>query len=625
MGGDGRGEARTRSGIHGSAEWTILEGLHRQSSHLLDIKHEISKCVNRKSKRKRKQQLQDMNDWRQLNIQMREALSRPDYSILMDLDREANETSSANVAKAKTILESFCHCLEPLVNTKMIESCLLQSAAYPKLTTLIACLESPNGPEQPFELVSKDASTSALFIIEPGDGVRRTEKCMAKFNSFIQRLQLSGASLGELTRLFSPEPAPAKPPSQNYQGFGQRFCQQATCALRVIFSSISNCKSEHKRSHSVLLQLPSWQDVVSAEEPSISHALRLFLNDCSTSLWQETQVLTTATLTPLQRFKLGYTTQLFGFLYRKSLAIKFVMGLLLSLESGLAIKTWDSLWIRFLSKDGIGELRDLLYVLYEVADEVDLADLKLSLYPKVQCDSRRRVWIAVIDTGIDMNSVLIQGICADERRLIRPEYCRSWIGGENDFYDDVGYGTSCAYLAYMAAPDADIYVAKVFSDNLRQAIIWALDVWKVDIILMSFGLRPPTNPNQKDKWLNVHRDINNVINNAGYRIIFAAVSNGGLNEPCFFSAICRNVICVYASDGKGNDGGINPKGEMDENFMTLGVAVELIAYGEFVYKSGTSYATPIAAGIAASFLHIAQNLTMLFEEAKQDIRRCDVM
>lgn len=125
--------------------------------------------------------------------------------------------------------------------------------------------------------------------------------------------------------------------------------------------------------------------------------------------------------------------------------------------------------------------------------------------------------------------------------------------------------------------------------------------------------------------MKIRTSIRDAIDDAGHRIIFAAASNGGLNEPRSFPATCRNAICVHASDGQGNDGRINPAVETDENFMTLGVAIELVEDGKLVYKSGTSFATPIAAGIAASILGIAQRTAKLSDSVKRDLKRCDGM
>jgi hypothetical protein len=142
---------------------------------------------------------------------------------------------------------------------------------------------------------------------------------------------------------------------------------------------------------------------------------------------------------------------------------------------------------------------------------------------------------------------------------------------------------------------------------------------------MSFGLRPPASLEEKDKFLEIRGDIEDAIDKAGHRIIFAAASNSGKNQPRAFPATCRKVICVHASDGKGEDGGINPEPEPDENFMTLGIAVELLEKGKSVYKSGTSFATPIAAGIAANVLAIAARRTELSNRVKQELKKCDGM
>jgi hypothetical protein len=71
--------------------------------------------------------------------------------------------------------------------------------------------------------------------------------------------------------------------------------------------------------------------------------------------------------------------QLFGALDRKALAIKLVLGLLVSLESGYAIPTWDPQRIFFLSlKDGTDEIRNKPYVL---CDRIDDANRELLTLP----------------------------------------------------------------------------------------------------------------------------------------------------------------------------------------------------------------------------------------------------
>lgn len=128
-----------------------------------------------------------------------------------------------------------------------------------------------------------------------------------------------------------------------------------------------------------------------------------------------------------------------------------------------------------------------------------------------------------------------------------------------------------------------------------QAIDWALDE-KVDIISMSFGFE------------NENEAIDEAIDRAfkADKLIFAAASNEGGNKRRSRLGRSPSVICVHACDGKGNKGGMSPSPlRRKENFATLGVAVKSRWKGKTVYKSGTSFATPMAAAIAANVLEFA--------------------
>jgi subtilisin family serine protease len=92
------------------------------------------------------------------------------------------------------------------------------------------------------------------------------------------------------------------------------------------------------------------------------------------------------------------------------------------------------------------------------------------------------------------------------------------------------------------------------------------------------------------------------------RIIFAAASNSGGNSGRAYPASLPGVMCVHATDGYGNQALFNPSKEKgDDNFATLGVAIESRWENKTVIKSGTSFATPVAAGIAANVLQFAKN------------------
>lgn len=119
-------------------------------------------------------------------------------------------------------------------------------------------------------------------------------------------------------------------------------------------------------------------------------------------------------------------------------------------------------------------------------------------------------------------------------------------------------------------------------------------------------------------------------------IMFAAASNKGRNYPVPFPARRSEVLCIYATNGKGYAYNGNPAlGTTDCHFATLGVAVKS-AWPEHLlgdYPSdrsgerrttGTSFATPIVAGIAAHILDFAR-VQEIDEESYRMLRSRDGM
>lgn len=130
-----------------------------------------------------------------------------------------------------------------------------------------------------------------------------------------------------------------------------------------------------------------------------------------------------------------------------------------------------------------------------------------------------------------------------------------------------------------------------------QAINWAIEEVRVDIINMSFGSTT------------INQDIEMAIQKArdtkpNPTIMFAAASNSGLNIHRTFPASDMNVIGIHSLDGYGNDnGGLNPPILTHrDNFGTLGLGIEMLWEGVSEFKSGSSYATPIGAAVAANLL-----------------------
>ncbi|OPB42086.1 hypothetical protein A0O28_0032030 [Trichoderma guizhouense] len=226
-----------------------------------------------------------------------------------------------------------------------------------------------------------------------------------------------------------------------------------------------------------------------------------------------------------------------------------------------------------------------------------------------------RVRIAVLDTGINTNDKMIRSATS------RIKGRRSWVGSIEDTY---GHGTHVTRLLLQMAPAAEIFIAKI-SDcktvepenmtRIAQAIDWAVEECKVDIISMSFGFQTKS------------KDIDDAIERAfrADKLMFAAASNEGGNKPRSRPGRNKKVICIHACDGKGNKGDMNPSPVRGYNFTTLGVAVKSTWNKQVVYKSGTSFATPVAAAFAADILEFANFRCELSEEDRKLLYKRDGM
>jgi hypothetical protein len=115
-------------------------------------------------------------------------------------------------------------------------------------------------------------------------------------------------------------------------------------------------------------------------------------------------------------------------------------------------------------------------------------------------------------------------------------------------------------------------------------------------------------------------DIDNAIHEAAKAniSIFCAAANAGGNKPRAYPARKNGILCIHASDGVGNDGGISPTPQRNcYNFTTLGISIPSQWKKKKVFISGTSYATPIAAALAADVLEFARHKCNL-EEYQQE-------
>ncbi|EFW99001.1 lipid acyl hydrolase [Grosmannia clavigera kw1407] len=242
-------------------------------------------------------------------------------------------------------------------------------------------------------------------------------------------------------------------------------------------------------------------------------------------------------------------------------------------------------------------------------------ELITQLFPAVNEDelqqrrrnNDRRVKIAILDSGLDAQHKDIIRLSQDDDGKSKIRDVKDWTTSSVGTSDSIGHGTYCAALLLEVAPNADLYVAKVFDSStadeetptrVSEAITYAVETWKVDIIAMAFGFQKR------------HEDILQAVRLAYDRgvIMLAAASNdGALEERPAFPARLDQVICVNSADGLGSSSAFNPQPSIaEDNFTILGEKVESAKVGSHrVRKSGTSVATMIAAGVAALVLELS--------------------
>ncbi|EHK22937.1 uncharacterized protein TRIVIDRAFT_213012 [Trichoderma virens Gv29-8] len=242
------------------------------------------------------------------------------------------------------------------------------------------------------------------------------------------------------------------------------------------------------------------------------------------------------------------------------------------------------------------------------------------------------VKIAILDTGIDRDHDSFEA---------REENIKAKVNFYNNMQKNIpdlnGHGTFTASLILDYAPDAELYIAKIADKEnatpnakiVVDAINHAIDCWNVDIISLSFGW-PSTEFEGYD-------DLEDAIDRAyGKKIlIFAAASNSGARLGRAYPASSSQVICVHSTNTSGTPSDFSPTAEPNNlNFATVGESIEsawpmllchdLATPQRYVKsRSGTSYATPIMAGIAAFLLQYSR--LHLSERASSALKRKEKM
>ncbi|KAF2193739.1 subtilisin-like protein, partial [Zopfia rhizophila CBS 207.26] len=216
------------------------------------------------------------------------------------------------------------------------------------------------------------------------------------------------------------------------------------------------------------------------------------------------------------------------------------------------------------------------------------------------------VRIAVLDTGVEKST-----------RRNTPEFIqehgsrikggKAFLGNEQAPWskDLNGHGTHVTGLLLKVAPRTEIYVARILRGgeetidpaNVEEALKYCIDEWNIDIITMSFGFNKDQ-PNIKAQLKRAYdKDI----------LVFSAASNDRASKPINIAWPARSptVSCVFSANGEGGNSRFNPPARRGLNFCDIwggkkegGTSTK--------HRSGTSFATPIAAAIAALVLEFAR-------------------
>ncbi|KAK6359884.1 hypothetical protein TWF696_001013 [Orbilia brochopaga] len=243
---------------------------------------------------------------------------------------------------------------------------------------------------------------------------------------------------------------------------------------------------------------------------------------------------------------------------------------------------------------------------------------------RVESDRRRKnisktIKVAVLDTGYAITTPFFQDEDHGSRRLACIQGWKDFVSGSETPIDEFGHGTLMARLLIEAAPSIKLLIARVAKstkhlessqDKIAEAIRWA-DKCEADIISMSFGF-PKEGMGIKDAIDEVYR------RRKGSIIFLASAGNSSYDEETF-PANDPAVIAIYATNCYGTFAATNPR-HQDEGPHILGTFGDNISEdirGEMdtlfprVCEPGSSIATAIAAGIAATLLSYATVLSSL--------------
>ncbi|KAK8023290.1 hypothetical protein PG991_006529 [Apiospora marii] len=212
-----------------------------------------------------------------------------------------------------------------------------------------------------------------------------------------------------------------------------------------------------------------------------------------------------------------------------------------------------------------------------------------------EADNYEKVKIAVLDTGIDpcdSSSVYVDGY-------------RDFVSGNDSVKcDQTGHGTTSVNLIFDMCESAEVHVLRIFetdsaNDNTQELAIQALD-WcikeRMDVVCMACGFTE-SSQHLFDK---VHEA-------SGKMLILAAPTNeSNAGEIAYPARYDDDVMCIFSTDGAVTKSQrLNPSNGLGKyNFAILGEDIMTMS-GDV--RSGTSFSTAIAAGLAARLLEFSRH------------------
>ncbi|KAI0439346.1 hypothetical protein F4803DRAFT_531394 [Xylaria telfairii] len=217
-------------------------------------------------------------------------------------------------------------------------------------------------------------------------------------------------------------------------------------------------------------------------------------------------------------------------------------------------------------------------------------------------DHEERIKVAILDSGIDMQHPDFSDEDRDRIKKI-VTFISSDVG-----IDTTGHGTHVAATILRLTKNVDLYIGKITntsSVSQREAIVDALKFsrtqWGVHMITLSFGFDSVRSPDTMGEEIRqcLHDGI----------MIFASASNDGGEGSRTYPAKYSGVVCAHSTTWQGSKAERNPGLEDGHNFSFVGEHVRPIwpaktpsDDSQMKYKSGTSYAAPVAVAVAAFML-----------------------